>query len=52
MKIFVLSIGENIYSTKRMVEEVEERGHSVQVINHTNVNIAEHIKKFSENNVG
>ncbi len=39
MKIFVLSVGENIYSTKRLVEEAEERGHQVRVINHTKCSV-------------
>ncbi len=39
MKIFILSVGENIYSTKRLVDEAEERGHNVRVINHTKCSI-------------
>lgn len=39
MKIFVLSVGENIYSTKRLVEEAQERGHNVRVINHTKCSV-------------
>tara|TARA_R110002073_G_scaffold279026_1_gene442946 strand:- start:205321 stop:206223 length:903 start_codon:yes stop_codon:yes gene_type:complete len=39
MKIFVLSVGENIYSTKRLVEEAEVRGHSVRVVNHTKCSV-------------
>ncbi len=39
MKIFVLSVGENIYSTKRLVEEAEERGHDVRVVNHTKCSV-------------
>lgn len=39
MKIFVLSVGENIYSTKRLVDEAEERGHDVRVINHTKCSV-------------
>jgi len=39
VKIFVLSVGESIYSTKRLVEEAEERGHSVRVINHTKCSV-------------
>ena len=39
MKIFVLSVGENIYSTKRLVDEAEERGHNVRVINHTKCSV-------------
>jgi len=39
MRIFVLSVGENIYSTQRLVEEAEERGHTVRVINHTKCSV-------------
>jgi ribosomal protein S6--L-glutamate ligase len=39
VKIFVLSVGENIYSTKRLVDEAEERGHDVRVINHTKCSV-------------
>lgn len=39
MKIFVLSVGENIYSTKRLVDEAQERGHTVRVINHTKCSV-------------
>ena len=39
MKIFVLSVDENIYSTKRLVDEAEERGHDVRVINHTKCSV-------------
>ena len=39
MKIFVLSVGENIYSTKRLVEEAEERGHNVSIIDHTKCSV-------------
>lgn len=39
MKIFILSVGENIYSTKRIVEEAEFRGHTVRVINHTRCSV-------------
>lgn len=34
MKLIVLSVGEQIYSTKRIVEEAEHRGHAVRVVNH------------------
>ncbi len=34
MKIIILSVSENIYSTKRLVEEGEARGHQVRVVNH------------------
>lgn len=39
MKIFILSVGENIYSTQRLVEEAEHRGHYVRVINHTKCSV-------------
>jgi len=39
VKIFVLSVGENIYSTKRLVDEAQERGHTVRVINHTKCSV-------------
>ena len=39
MKIFILSVGETIYSTKRLVDEAEERGHDVRVINHTKCSV-------------
>lgn len=39
MKIYLLSVGENIYSTKRLVDEAENRGHSVRVINHTKCSV-------------
>ena len=35
MNLFVLSVGETIYSTKRLIDEAENRGHNVKVINHT-----------------
>jgi ribosomal protein S6--L-glutamate ligase len=35
MNIIVLSTNENLYSTKRLVEAGEERGHKMSVINHT-----------------
>ena len=34
MRIGVLSTNANLYSTKRLVEAGEERGHKLQVINH------------------
>jgi ribosomal protein S6--L-glutamate ligase len=34
MKIAVLSRGRGNYSTKRLVEEIKERGHRAQVVNH------------------
>ena len=39
MKLYLLSVGENIYSTKRLVDEAENRGHSVRVINHTKCSV-------------
>lgn len=39
MRIFVLSVGENIYSTRRIVDEAENRGHDVRVINHTKCSV-------------
>ena len=39
MKIFILSVGESIYSTQRLVEEAEHRGHSVRVVNHTKCSV-------------
>jgi len=39
MKIFILSVGESIYSTQRLVDEAEERGHQVRVINHTKCSV-------------
>jgi ribosomal protein S6--L-glutamate ligase len=34
MKIGILSTGKKIYSTRRLVEAAEERGHEVHVVNH------------------
>jgi len=39
MKIIILSVGENIYSTQRLVEEAEHRDHQVRVINHTKCSV-------------
>ncbi len=39
MKIYILSVGESIYSTQRLVEEAEHRGHAVRVINHTKCSV-------------
>jgi len=39
MKIFILSVGENIYSTKRLFDEAVNRGHAVRVINHTKCSV-------------
>ncbi|WP_291724908.1 30S ribosomal protein S6--L-glutamate ligase [Bernardetia sp.] len=35
MKIAVLSTNKNLYSTKRLVEAIEQKGHEAFVINHT-----------------
>ena len=44
MNIGILSTNRNLYSTRRLVEAGEERGHSVQVINHKRcyMNITSH----------
>jgi ribosomal protein S6--L-glutamate ligase len=44
MKIVVLSTNRNLYSTRRLVEAAEERGHEVAVINHMRcyMNITSH----------
>ncbi len=34
MRIIVLSVNENIYSTQRIVQEAKKRGHDVRVVNH------------------
>lgn len=34
MTIFILSVGEHLYSTKRLYEEATNRGHDVSIINH------------------
>ena len=39
MNIFILSVGENIYSTKRLFDEAVNRGHAVRVINHTKCSV-------------
>ncbi len=39
MKLFILSVGETIYSTQRLVDEAQERGHEVRVINHTQCSV-------------
>lgn len=39
MKILVLSRKPSLYSTRRLVEAGEERGHSMQVINHLHCNL-------------
>lgn len=35
MRIIILSVSEEIYSTNRLIEEAENRGHIVRVVNHT-----------------
>lgn len=35
MKIAVLSTGENLYSTKRLIEAIEQKGHIAKIIDHT-----------------
>lgn len=35
MRIIILSVSDEIYSTNRLLEEAEERGHQVRVVNHT-----------------
>lgn len=39
MKIIILSVSENIYSTDRLVAEAEYRGHQVRVVNHAKCSI-------------
>jgi len=39
MNIFILSVSEHIYSTKRIYEEAIKRGHEVSIINHTKCSI-------------
>ncbi|MGB5362103.1 MAG: RimK family alpha-L-glutamate ligase [Aureibaculum sp.] len=39
MNIFILSVDENIYSTKRLFDEALNRGHTVRVINHTKCSV-------------
>ncbi len=39
MNIFILSVGENIYSTNRLVNEAKNLGHTVRVINHTQCSV-------------
>ncbi len=39
MKICVLSRNENLYSTKRLVEEARKRGHEVHVLDYMDLNI-------------
>ncbi|MCC5946422.1 MAG: 30S ribosomal protein S6--L-glutamate ligase [Bernardetiaceae bacterium] len=40
MKIAILSIGPNLYSTRRLVEAGEQRGHKMLVIDHTKCHVA------------
>ena len=44
MKIAVLSTNRNLYSTKRLIEAGEERGHKMRIVNHKRcyMNIASH----------
>jgi ribosomal protein S6--L-glutamate ligase len=39
MRIIILSISENIYSTDRLVAEAEHLGHDVRVVNHTRCSV-------------
>lgn len=39
MNIFILSVSENIYSTKRIYDEAVKRGHNVSIINHLRCSI-------------
>jgi ribosomal protein S6--L-glutamate ligase len=39
MNICILSVDENIYSTKRLFDEALNRGHTVRVINHTKCSV-------------
>ncbi len=39
MKIIILSVSDQIYSTMRLAEEAKERGHEVQVINHARCSV-------------
>jgi ribosomal protein S6--L-glutamate ligase len=39
MKITILSVNENIYSTSRLIGEAEDRGHQVSVVNHTRCSV-------------
>ncbi len=45
MKIAVLSRNKELYSTRRLVEACEQRGHQVEVINHLKCNIITEQKK-------
>ncbi|AUC16739.1 alpha-L-glutamate ligase [Tenacibaculum sp. SZ-18] len=39
MNIFILSVGEHVYSTKRLYDEATKRGHDVSIINHMRCSI-------------
>lgn len=39
MNIFILSVGKNIYSTRRIYNEAFRRGHTVRVVNHNKCSI-------------
>jgi len=39
MRIIILSVSDQIYSTNRLVEEAKELGHHVRVVNHTKCSI-------------
>lgn len=39
MKIIILSVSENIYSTDRLKQEAEARGHDVHIVNHTKCSV-------------
>lgn len=39
MNIFILSVGEHVYSTKRLYDEAVKRGHDVSIINHLKCSI-------------
>jgi ribosomal protein S6--L-glutamate ligase len=39
MRITILSISESIYSTSRLIEEAEERGHQIKVVDHTRCSV-------------
>jgi ribosomal protein S6--L-glutamate ligase len=39
MNIFILSVGEHVYSTKRLYDEAAKRGHDVSIINHMKCSI-------------
>ncbi len=39
MRIIILSVSENIYSTNRLKQEAETRGHDVRVVNHTKCSV-------------